>query len=83
MFSGIGQKYKVAITEYLVVRPGLGILIGMKPKVLIMRAALGLLFAFLLVHFFFPTAGVATTIIAAAVLVFFAYVFEAIHRREK
>ena len=55
----------------------------MKSKVLIMRAALGLLFAFVLVHFFFPAAGIATIVIAAAVLVFFAYVFEAIHRREK
>lgn len=55
----------------------------MKPKVLLMRAVLGLLFAFVLVHFFFPAAGIATIVIAAAVLVFFAYVFEAIHRREK
>lgn len=55
----------------------------MKYKVLILRVALGVLFAFLLAHFFFPTAGRVTIGLIAAVLVFFAYVFEAIHRREK
>ncbi|MCK8600597.1 hypothetical protein [Desulfoferrobacter suflitae] len=55
----------------------------MKPKVLVMRVILGLFFAFLLARFFFPAGGPATIILAALVLVFFAYVFEAIHRREK
>jgi FtsH-binding integral membrane protein len=53
------------------------------PKILMIRVLLGLLFAFLLAHFFFPSAGFGTIIGMAAVLVFFAYVFEAIHRREK
>jgi hypothetical protein len=53
------------------------------PKILIMRVVLGLLFAYLLAHFFFPTAGIPAIIFMAAVLVFFSYVFEAIHRREK
>ena len=53
------------------------------PKILIIRIVLGLVFAFLLAHFFFPTAGLPSIGFITLVLVFFAYVFEAIHRREK
>jgi len=55
----------------------------MKLKTLFLRVALGILFAFLLAHFFFPSAGRMTIGLIAAVLVFFAYVFEAIHSRER
>lgn len=55
----------------------------MKLKVLFIRTVLGLFFAFLLAHFFFPGAGIAKTVLIAAALVFFAYVFEAIRRPEK
>jgi hypothetical protein len=50
---------------------------------LVIRALLGLFFAYLLARFFFPAAGIAKIILMAVALVFFAYVFEAIRRPEK
>jgi hypothetical protein len=44
---------------------------------------MGLLFAFLLSRFFFPTAGIFTKLALAGLLVFSAYVLETIHRGKR
>jgi hypothetical protein len=49
--------------------------------VVIIRVILGLVFALLLVRLFIPGAGVGTIVAAAGMLVFFAYVFEAVRKR--
>jgi hypothetical protein len=49
-------------------------------KVLVMRIVLGVLFAFLLARFFFPGAGLVTTLALAGLLTFAAYVMEWFHR---
>jgi hypothetical protein len=52
-------------------------------RIFLLRVALGVVFALLLSHFFFPTANTVTVILAAGSLVVFAYVFEHIHRGKK
>ena len=52
----------------------------MRLRILIVRAVLGVLFAFLLARFFFPAMGRLTVLIIAALLVFFAYLLESIHQ---
>jgi len=51
---------------------------GTRVRVLILRSALGLVFAYLLIRWFFPAAGIVTILAAAALLVFFAYLFESV-----
>jgi hypothetical protein len=55
----------------------------MRWRILIVRAVLGVFFAFLLARFFFPTIGRLTTLIIAALLIFFAYLFESIHQKRE
>ncbi|MBP8645989.1 MAG: hypothetical protein KBH99_07710 [Syntrophobacteraceae bacterium] len=52
---------------------------GIRIRVLILRSILGIVFALLLMRWFFPTAGVLTIVATAVLLVFFAYLFESIH----
>lgn len=54
----------------------------MRVRILIVRAVLGVVFAFLLARFFFPTTGKPTVLVIAALLVFFAYLMESIHRKK-
>jgi hypothetical protein len=54
---------------------------GAQWKVLIIRVILALVCAVLLVHLFIPSAGVGSIAAAAGLLVFFAYVFEAVRKR--
>jgi uncharacterized membrane protein YccC len=49
-------------------------------KVFIIRILLGMMFGFLLLKFFYPRSGVWTYLATAALLVFFAYLFEAVRR---
>ncbi len=49
-------------------------------KILGIRILTGILFAFILMHFFFPAAGLATVLVTAGLLVFFAYLFESIRK---
>jgi hypothetical protein len=56
---------------------------SMRWRILIVRAVLGVLFAFLLARFFFPTIGSLTTLIIAALLVFFAYLLESVHQKRE
>jgi hypothetical protein len=51
---------------------------GVRVKVLLIRVLLGLLFAFLLSRFFLPDASIYTKLALAGVLVFAAYVLEAL-----
>ncbi len=53
----------------------------MRWNVLLVRAIIGLLCGILLVRLFLPKAGFAAVFAAALLLVFFAYVFEAVRRR--
>lgn len=53
----------------------------MRIKVLVIRVILGIFFGVLLGRFFFPQYGVATMAGIALMLVFFAYVLEAVHSR--
>ncbi len=55
---------------------------GMRAKVLVMRIVLGLVFAFLLSHFFLPGASIYTKLALAGALVFAAYVMEALRTRK-
>jgi hypothetical protein len=55
----------------------------MRWRILIVRAGLGVLFAFLLARFFFPTIGRLKVLIIAALLVFFAYLLESIHQKRE
>jgi hypothetical protein len=50
-------------------------------KFLLIRAALGLFFGYLLIYFFMPGAGWGAVVLVAALLVVFAYIFETIHRK--
>lgn len=52
----------------------------MRWRILIVRAVLGVFFAFLLARFFFPSFGHLTILVIAALLVFFAYLLESIHQ---
>lgn len=54
---------------------------GMRVKVLIIRVALGLMFALILVRLFFPAATKGTFLLIAGLLVFFAYVLESVHKK--
>ncbi|MHC1743315.1 MAG: hypothetical protein AB9873_09830 [Syntrophobacteraceae bacterium] len=54
----------------------------MRLRILIIRAVLGVFFAFLLARFFFPTMGRPTVLIIAALLVFFAYLLESIRQKK-
>jgi hypothetical protein len=45
-------------------------------KVLLVRSALGVLFAFLLTRFFFRDTSIPATLVLAGLLVFFSYAFE-------
>lgn len=56
---------------------------SMRWKILMIRAVLGVFFAFLLARFFFPTVGRLTVLVIAALLVFFAYLLESIHQRNQ
>ena len=51
---------------------------GVRVKVLVIRLLLGLLFAFFLSRFFLPNASIYTKLALAGVLVFSAYVLEAL-----
>lgn len=53
----------------------------MRPQVLVIRVVLGLVFGALLSRVFFPTKGMGLIFIIAGLLVFFAYVFEYVHKR--
>jgi len=53
----------------------------MRVKVLAIRVILGIVFAVLLGRVFFPQSGPALTGGIALMLVFFAYVLEAVHSR--
>ncbi len=55
----------------------------MRWKVLMVRAVLGVGFAFLLARFFFPGAGQMKVLAIAGLLVFFAYLLESIHQRNQ
>ncbi len=52
----------------------------MRLKVLVIRIVLGLVFAFFLTRLFFPAATKGFSLMTAGLLVFFAYLLEAIHR---
>lgn len=70
-----------------VLEPGVagteGRLASMRWKVLMVRAVLGICFAFLLARFFFPGAGQMKVLAIAGLLVFFAYLLESIHQRNQ
>ncbi len=53
----------------------------MRPLVLIIRLVLGLIFGVLLYRVFFPTSGTWLIFLIGGLLVFFAYLFEYIHKR--
>jgi hypothetical protein len=53
---------------------------GLRVRVLLIRMVLGVLFALLLTHFFFPNAGIFTKLALAGLLIFSAYVLEHIHQ---
>ena len=55
---------------------------GVRVKVLVMRILLGLVFAFLLSHFFLPGASIYTKLALAGALVFAAYFMEALRPRK-
>lgn len=55
-------------------------LLSSKLKVLIIRLLIGIPFAFILMRFFFPAAGLSTILVTAGLLVFFAYLFESIRK---
>lgn len=52
-------------------------------KVLAIRVVLSLFFSYFLIHFFIPQASNISWLIASALFLFFAYVFEAAHNRDK
>ncbi len=54
----------------------------MRPLVLIIRLVLGLIFGVLLSRMFFPTSGYWLIALIAGLLVFFAYVFEYLHKKD-
>jgi hypothetical protein len=60
-----------------------GRLSGSSLKIFVIRSLLGVLFAFMLMRFFFPAAGLFTVLVTAGLLVFFAYLFESIRRGGK
>jgi len=51
-----------------------------RKRVFFIRIALGLLFAFFLLRFFYPASGFGVYIFTALLLVFFAYMFEYIRK---
>lgn len=50
-------------------------------RIFLFRAALGAFFAYFLARFFIPSASPGLIIVMAALLVFFAYVFEGLRKR--
>ncbi len=54
----------------------------MRPQVLVIRIILGVIFGVILSRVFFPTAGNWTILLIAGLLVFFAYVFELLHKKD-
>ena len=54
----------------------------MRPLVLIVRIILGLAFGFLLTRVFFPASSTWLIFLIAGLLVFFAYIFEVLHKRD-
>jgi hypothetical protein len=54
----------------------------MRPSVLIVRIILGLVFGVLLSRVFFPASGVWLIFLIAGLLVFFAYIFEVLHKKD-
>ena len=69
-WSGAGWKAVIMLQR----------MFGAQRKVLIIRVILGLVCAVLLVRLFIPGAGVGTIAAAMGLLVFFAYVFEAVRK---
>ena len=55
---------------------------GMRPQVLLIRIVLGVIFGVLLSRFFFPASGNWLILLIAGLLVFFAYVFELLHKKD-
>lgn len=55
----------------------------MRTQVLVIRLILGLLFGTLLTRVFFPTSGKWLIAVVAGLLVFFAYSFEHLHKRDR
>ena len=55
---------------------------NMRPLVLIVRIILGLAFGFLLTRVFFPASSTWLIFLIAGLLVFFAYIFEVLHKRD-
>jgi hypothetical protein len=54
----------------------------MRPKVLVIRIILGVVFGVILSRVFFPASGYWTIFLIAGLLVFFAYVFEFLHKKD-
>ncbi len=54
----------------------------MRPQVLAIRIVLGLIFGVILSRVFFPASGYWLTFLISGLLVFFAYVFEFLHRKD-
>ncbi len=54
----------------------------MRPQVLVIRIILGVIFGVILSRVFFPTSGVWVMLLIAGLLVFFAYVFELLHKKD-
>ena len=52
----------------------------MRWKIFLMRVVLGVVFAFPLTRYFFPTAGTGTILAIAGLMIFFAYVLETVHK---
>ncbi len=50
-------------------------------RIFLIRAALGAFFAYFLARFFIPSASPGLIVVMAALLVFFAYVFEGLRKR--
>lgn len=51
-----------------------------RTRILAIRIVLGLIFAVLLTRIFLPASGAATILTITALLVGFAYIFEALHK---
>ena len=54
----------------------------MRPKVLILRIVLGVVFGVILARLFFPASGMPLMFLFAGLLVVFAYIFEVLHKRD-
>ena len=54
----------------------------MRPQVLVIRIILGVVFGVILTRVFFPASGTWLIFLIAGLLVFFAYVFELLHKKD-